>query len=174
MPRLYHFSEDPDIREFIPHVAPTHPDPDVGPVIWAIEEASAHNYYFPRDCPRVTFYAIDETTSEDRRIFLGHTKARFVAAIESAWLERMRSTTIYRYRFDERLFEPFEAATRAGYHVSRETLQPLEVDPIPDLIGALTMAGVELRIMPSLGSLRDAVIASTLQFSIIRWRNAKP
>jgi len=32
---------------------------------------------------------------------------------------------------------------------------------------------VELRVMPSLAKLRGAVIASTLQFSIIRWRSAR-
>jgi hypothetical protein len=39
---------------------------------------------------------------------------------------------------------------------------------VPELIGA----GVELRITPSLVSMRDAVIASTVEFDIIRWRNA--
>jgi hypothetical protein len=36
------------------------------------------------------------------------------------------------------------------------------------------MRGVELRVQPSLWELRDAVIASTLAFSIIRWQNAAP
>jgi Family of unknown function (DUF6886) len=31
-----------------------------------------------------------------------------------------------------------------------------------------------LRVMPSLWQLHDAVVASTLQFSIIRMRNAQP
>ena len=34
--------------------------------------------------------------------------------------------------------------------------------------------GVELRLLPDLWSLRDAVIESTLEFSIIRWRNVSP
>ena len=37
---------------------------------------------------------------------------------------------------------------------------------------ALIDSGVELRIMPSLVPVRDAVIASTVEFGIIRWRNA--
>jgi hypothetical protein len=39
---------------------------------------------------------------------------------------------------------------------------------------AILQRGVELRVLPDLWSLRDAVIASTLEFSIIRWRNASP
>lgn len=39
---------------------------------------------------------------------------------------------------------------------------------------AILQRGVELRILPNLWSLRDAVVESTLEFSIIRWRNALP
>ena len=60
----------------------------------------------------------------------------------------------------------------AGYWVSEREILPIDVEPIPDLITALVDAGVELRIMPSLVPMRDAVIASTVEFSIIRWRNA--
>jgi hypothetical protein len=39
---------------------------------------------------------------------------------------------------------------------------------------AVLQRGVELRILPNLWPLRDAVIESTLEFSIIRWRNSLP
>jgi hypothetical protein len=45
---------------------------------------------------------------------------------------------------------------------------------IDDVLAALIERDVELRVMPSLRKLRDAVVASTLQFSIIRIRNAQP
>jgi hypothetical protein len=51
---------------------------------------------------------------------------------------------------------------------------PRSVTPIDDLLGELLAYDVELRVMPSLWRLRDAVVASTLQFSIIRMRNALP
>jgi hypothetical protein len=35
-----------------------------------------------------------------------------------------------------------------------------------------SLSRVEFRILPTLVSLREAVVASTLEFSIIRWRNA--
>jgi uncharacterized protein DUF6886 len=43
------------------------------------------------------------------------------------------------------------------------------VDQIEDAIGALLARVVELRIVPELHSLRDDVVASTLQFSISAW-----
>jgi hypothetical protein len=42
------------------------------------------------------------------------------------------------------------------------------------VLQALTARGVEVRILPSLWSLHDAVAKSTLQFSMIRMRNARP
>ena len=42
-----------------------------------------------------------------------------------------------------------------------------------DLILELLNRGVELRIVPSLWPLRDEVVKSTLQFSLIRMRNAQ-
>lgn len=60
----------------------------------------------------------------------------------------------------------------AGYFVSREPVRPLQVEVIEDPIAALLGRGVELRILPTLSPLRDSIVASTLQFSIIRMRNA--
>jgi hypothetical protein len=62
----------------------------------------------------------------------------------------------------------------AGYYISRSPVIPRSVSPIDDLLGELLAYDVELRVMPSLWRLRDAVVASTLQFSIIRMRNALP
>jgi hypothetical protein len=39
---------------------------------------------------------------------------------------------------------------------------------------ALLGRGVELRFVPNLWPLRDAVVSSTLRFSLIRMRNALP
>jgi hypothetical protein len=132
----------------------------------------AHLYYFPRDCPRVQFCAWAQTTAEDVERFLGLTTAKHVAAIETGWLSTLRSTKLYRYSFPADRFELQDEA--AGYWVSRDMIEPLGLEPLDDLLEALLNAGVELRVMPSLWPLYEAVIASTLQFSIIRWRNAAP
>jgi hypothetical protein len=166
--RLYHFSEEPSIQRFEPR-----PSAIAGEdVVWAVESRRAHPYLFPRDCPRVTFYAGPATTSEDIGRFLSLGGAANVAAIEAAWRARLRQTRLYRYELPAESFELQDEC--AGYWLSRVAVEPLCVDVIDDLPAALTATDVELRIVPSLWPLYEAVVASTLQFSIIRWRNAAP
>jgi hypothetical protein len=62
----------------------------------------------------------------------------------------------------------------AGYFVSRSPVAPACVEVIDDPLSELRRRGVELRVVPNLWPLRDAVVASSLQFSIIRMRNALP
>jgi len=51
---------------------------------------------------------------------------------------------------------------------------PTGAEVLPDPVSELRRRGVELRVLPNLWPLRDVVIASSLQFSIIRMRNALP
>ena len=44
---------------------------------------------------------------------------------------------------------------------------------LQEFVGEMAARDVELRVTPSLWPLHDAVIASTLQFSCIRMRNAR-
>ena len=48
---LLHFSEDPSITGFVPHVAAT--AQERRPYVWAVDFDQAPGYWFPRDCPRV-------------------------------------------------------------------------------------------------------------------------
>jgi hypothetical protein len=48
------------------------------------------------------------------------------------------------------------------------------VEVFDDPVSELLQRGVKLRIVPNLWPLRDAVVASSLQFSMIRMRNALP
>jgi hypothetical protein len=139
-------------------------------VVWAIEDPRLCNYLVPRDCPRVTYYAGAETTAADVERFLGSPEA--VVAIESGWLERVRSSRLYCYHMPSETFECIDAC--AGYFVSRVPVVPLGVDLLEDPLTELSSRGVELRVLPSLWALRDAVVASSLQFSIIRMHNAVP
>jgi hypothetical protein len=170
---VYHLSEDPAIASFEPRPAPsTNPSAPAGEMVWAVGRELLPNYLLPRDCPRVTFYVRDRTTPEDAaRLMLG-TSAKRVVAIETGWLARLRSCRLYRYELPGATFEPVDEG--AGYFVSRVAVSPLRVIPIDDLLAELISHDVELRVMPSLHKLRDAVVESTIQFSIIRWRNAQP
>ena len=166
---LYHFSEDPDMRAFEPHVAPA--SRETAAFVWAIDEWHAPMYYLPRDCPRACFWPGPQTTPGDRERWFGGSEARMVIAIESKWLPAIRATTLYRYSMPEETFRLNDAT--AGHYVSREAVAPISVEPAGDLLEALAGAGVELRITPSLLELWQRVIESTLEFSGTRLRNAQ-
>jgi uncharacterized protein DUF6886 len=161
---LFHMSEEPDIARFEPRAS----EYATGLVVWAIDERRLCNYLVPRECPRVTHYAAADTTATDVDRFLGSSPA--VVAIESGWLERVRSTRLYCYHMPSETFECLDAC--AGYFVSRVPVVPSRIEIFHDPVAELLRRGVELRILPSLWPLRDAVVASSLQFSLIRMRNA--
>jgi Family of unknown function (DUF6886) len=163
---LFHVSEEPGIERFTPRLSSTATDP----VVWAIDAKRLRNYLLPRECPRVTYYAGRDTTSADVNRFLGPSTA--VVAIEREWLDRLRSCRLYTYHLPQNTFECFDEC--AGYFVSRVPVVPARVEVVGDAISALRSRGVELRILPNLWPLRDAVFASSLQFSFIRMRNAGP
>lgn len=166
---LYHFSEEPDIGIFRPRPAAAFPQ--LPPVVFALDRERSPHYFFPRDCPRVIYWKADSTTEEDARTFLAHTTTDKIVVVESGWLERIRNTPLYVYTFAGDTFEMMDGS--AGYYVSTQEVVPLKVEPVGDLLGKLLAEGVELRFAPSLYPIRDSVIASTMDFSIIRFRNAR-
>lgn len=168
-PRLYHFSEEAGIGRFEPR-APLQ-RPEVEPMVWAIDEWHAPMYFVPRDCPRACFWAGPATSEEDRERWLGGVDSRLVIAIESAWLDRVRTTALHRYSLPPATFVLHDAD--GGHWVSRQPVVPLAVEPVGDLLGALAGAGVELRVTPSLVGLWQRVVRSTLHFSGTRLRNAR-
>ena len=146
MSELWHFSEDPSLGRFLPRDGK----------VWAIDEPHSWLYWFPRDCPRACFWAVEETTDDDVERWLDGDR-----------LERFRSARVYAYRLPSDTFEPWDK-----FFVSRETVVPLEVVELGDLLARHAEAGNELRIAPSLYPLWDEVIETTLDFSGIRLRNA--
>ena len=162
---LFHVSEQPDIEIFEPRWSET-----AGrKVVWAIDVDHLRNYLLPRECPRVTYYAGPQTVSADVKKFLGKSEA--VIAVESGWFERLRSCRLYCYHLPADSFECSDEC--AGYFVSSLPVVPARVEVFGDLILHLLKRGVELRFVPTLWPLHDAVIASTLRFSMIRMRNAQ-
>jgi len=163
---LFHISEESGIERFEPRAS----EYASGLVVWAIDGAHLRNYLVPRQCPRVTYYAGRETTSADIERFLGSSPA--VVAVEGAWLQRLRSCRLYCYSLPPETFECTDEC--AGYFTSRVSVVPARVEAIDDPIAELLKRGVELRFVPNLWPLRDAVVESSLQFSFIRMRNALP
>jgi len=159
---FYHFSEDPNIEVFHP----------IDGKVWAIDEEHAVNYYFPRDCPRIIFSKSEHMTEDDLSRFFGHTSANTIIAVESRWFEVIRHATLYKYTFHEEGFELLDET--AGYYISSKTIEPINVEPMQNLLDHIVQKGVELRITPNLYPLRDAIMASSIDdFSIIRFRNAR-
>ena len=162
---LFHVSEESGIERFEPRA----PEGGGRPAVWAIDARRLRNYLLPRECPRVTYYAGSKTTAADVERFLGASPA--VVAIESGWLGRLRACRLYCYHLPPETFECIDEC--AGYFVSRVPVAPARVEVFDDPMAELLRRGVELRFVPSLWPLHDAVAASSLQFSLIRMRNAR-
>ncbi len=169
---LYHISSEPTIKIFEPRPSKNPITGKKESLVWAIDKEHLQNYLLPRDCPRVTYYADVDTSSEDIKRFMWGTTVKHVVAIETAWLKRIRNEVIYKYVFSAKGFELIDKI--AGYYVSKQPVVPKSVDEIEDIISELLGYNVELRIMPSLWDLREAVIKSTMQYSIIRMDKASP
>ena len=170
--RLFHVSEEPDIRVFEPRLPSRRDlDPTVG-LVWAIDEASLPNFLTPRDCPRVTYHVGAGTTARDRQRFFSSASARHAVIVESAWLHRIRQTTLYLYEFDTRDFVLQDDI--AGYYVATVAQQPMSCAKVTDLLDELTKRKIEIRVVDYLWDMADAVKESTLNWSLCRMANAMP
>jgi hypothetical protein len=164
---VLHFSEDPAITRFSPHVAATAQQPEA--YVWAVDAERAPDYWFPRQCPRALAWVAPATTAADRSL-LGVAR---VHAIEYGWLPAMQSVRLYAYRFAASPFRPFGAHAHAM--VATEPVSPLAPpEPVGDLLALHDEAGIELRVMRNLWGFVDAASSGSLGFSGIRLRNARP
>ena len=169
-PRLFHVSETAAIARFEPRSPPA---PDAGvttDAVWAVAESHLVNYLTPRDCPRIAYRAGPETTAEDRARFL--SGAKVVVAIEAGWLARLQAARLFVYEMPPENFE--EALPEAGYWISRLGVTPRACETKTDLMAALIATGAEIRLLQDFWPLAEAVADSSLEFSIIRRRNAAP
>jgi hypothetical protein len=166
---LLHFSEDPSITRFVPHVPPT--NPSQAPAVWAIDAEHAPVYWFPRDCPRGAVWAdTDEQRALLRRMF--QTAATRVQVTELDWLDRVRSARLFVYELDCTPFKPWPEAD--GQWIARVPVEPIAVHALGDVLQLHARAGIEVRFAPNIWPFWDAVVASGLPFSGVRLRNARP
>jgi hypothetical protein len=170
--KLFHISEEPNIKIFIPRPSPSEIKGVKGDVVFAITEKLLHNYLLPRDCPRVTYFAKPGSLQSDIERFFGQTTAEFVIAVENNWYQIIQNTTLYCYEFSPENFSAVDEG--AGYYVSYEAENPVKVRKLINPVSELLKRNVELRFTPKLWLLADQIIKSSLQYSLIRMRNALP
>ena len=156
---LWHVSEDDSIRRFEPRNG----------TVWAIGTRLLPLYWFPRDCPRATFWAESETTDGDVDRFLGGDRSRRVHMVEPAWLERMRTQRVLAYRMPEETF----VENDDRFWLSAEPVEPFELVELGNLVERHEAAGIALHSDDDLVRLWNDVIGSSLGFSGIRLRNAR-
>ena len=120
---LWHVSEDPFIERFEPHVSATASSPE--PRVWAVDTRHLPLYWFPRECPRGTFWATAETTADDAELLAGSDRVHIV---ETGWVDRMQAARVYAYRLAEASFAADDEV--GGYWLSRDTVLPIEVVPL--------------------------------------------
>jgi hypothetical protein len=168
---LLHFSEDPSIEVFVPHVAATARQPQA--YVWAVDAQRAPDYWFPRQCPRAMAWATAGTTGPDRDLILGPGGGDRVHAVEYGWLERIRTVQLFAYPLPASAFTPF--GDRAHAYVSTAPVRPLGPPlPVGDLLHLHDAAGIQLRVLSNLWPFWDTVTRTTLGFSAIRMGNARP
>lgn len=172
MSKLFHVSERGNIEKFIPRPIPS-PDTGItGEAVWAIDKTRLPNYLLPRDCPRVTFCCSEMTSEEDRKRFNLNESIDRVIAIEAGWKSIIENSHIYLYEFASDTFQLVDDA--AGYYISRCPVTPTNVRTISNLLKEINLYNVELRILPNLWALRNAIVKSTMQYSIVKFKNASP
>jgi hypothetical protein len=109
---LWHFSEDPALHRFRPHLPAT--NPGAAPHVWAVDTRHAPIFWFPRDCPRGCIWPVSTTTPEDREQFFGQSAATRIHVMESGWLERARACRLYAYRLPVQAFHRQRSSSAAA------------------------------------------------------------
>lgn len=154
---LLHFSEDPGIVRFVPHVAATAQQPEA--YVWTVDALNSPCYWFPRQCPRVCSW--DASNKAAPRVH----------AVEERWLTAVRRARLWAYRSDARDFAPF--GERPHAHVATHPVDPLGPPvEVGDLLSLHERHDIDLRVLPELEPYFTEVRERGLEFSAIRMGNA--
>lgn len=169
--RIYHVSENPNIRVFHPIPAPVDA-PLQGNFTWGIKGDLVQNYLLPRNCPRICFYANAQTHAVDKQSFLSPLLKSHAVYYPKRFLPLIQSTRIYVYSF---LLLDFNECIDeiAGYYISKGSIKPQNkqcIFPLDAFHLTLNKIHFEGLADEQLVELRQKVIQSTLAFSIIRWK----
>ena len=162
---LLHYSEDPDITAFEPHVP--HTNPDARAAVWAIDPERSPLYWFPRHCPRVAIWANDDDQRQTLKTRFASDAARLQFTPRS-WCDEIGACRLYEYRFDPAPFTPWPDAE--GQWVAYERVDPTAIEPVGNLLERHSRASVELRFVDDLTLVRRQALEGDLPFSVVRFR----
>jgi hypothetical protein len=169
--QVLHFSEDPTITRFRPQVPPTSDRSEA--YVWAVDYDRAPDYWFPRQCPRAMAWVGERTSTVDHERIMGAGCGVRIHAVEYGWLEAMRTAHLFAYRLPAEVFRPVSPSDPHA-QVATVDVRPLgPPERVGDLFDLHAGAGIQLRVLDNLWPFWDNVIASTVEFSGIRLRNAK-
>ena len=157
--QVLHFSEDPTITRFVPHVAATAQQPEA--YVWAVDHGRSPDYWFPRQCPRAMAWTGPDTTAEDRDRIVGAGCGERVHAVEYGWLEAIRTARVFAYRLPAaRSHRSAGRCPRTRRRRAGRAARPARARRGP--LRTARRAGIQLRVLPNLWPFWDAVTASTL------------
>ncbi|MGI5153932.1 DUF6886 family protein [Microbispora sp. CA-102843] len=169
---VLHFSEDSEITRFVPHVAATARETTA--YVWAVTAERCPDYWFPRQCPRAMAWTTPDSADADRDRIIGPGCGERVHAIEYGWLDAFLTVRLYAYRLPAERFAPFGEPVPNAV-VATEPVEPLgPPEPVGNLLRLHEEAGIQLRLLDNLWPFWDAVTTSSLGWSGIRLRNARP
>ena len=157
--QVLHFSEDPTIERFVPHVAPTSQLRE--PYVWAVTADRCPDYWFP-GLP--ASHGLEEagTTAADAERIIGAGWAIGCTRSSTAGSGRSWTSVFTRTGCPPSPFAPvgdFEHAV-----VARVPVKPLgPAEPVRDLLDLHEEAGIQLRVLDNLWPFWGQVTASTLE-----------
>ncbi len=139
--------------------------------VWAIHEDKIHNYIVPRECPRIclaqkeAFQFGQLWTDQDDYL----NKAFLFIPIK--WKHQVSKCKLYKYQFNPQNFEVIDPI--AGYYVSKKFEIPTSLQKITDCLQVLAALQIGVKFLDDheLNSLKESVVNSTDEFSIIKWDN---
>ncbi len=159
--RLFHVSEEENIKEFRPRILERRKDIDQGKgLVWAVTEERLYNFLFPRECPRVTTFK----KIEDKEVV--------TIGVEKKWLEDIKNCTLYVYEFDDVNFELNDET--AGYYVSKYIEKPIKKSIINDCLKEIEDRNISLKVLDNLWEMRDDIFKRSNNFSFCKMNNALP
>lgn len=163
---VWHFSEDPHISRFLPHLAPT--STHEGAYVWACKPERCPDYWCGRQTPRAMAWRVPGCDEAEADGLLGRGVQR-LHVIEHDSLASMEQARLFAYRFDAAGFHELE-----GFAMVAETEQ-IPLGPplaLPSPWELHRQAGIPVMVVANLFDWWSQIIHTDLGFSGIRLKNS--